>query len=103
MIAEAVDTVFTLGWALLAWIALTALVVTLAGWTVAYAAWVAARTLWAACAAMGARNGLSAPLAAEQPSGGPEAVTAPERRSEPRSRPAPSWAHTDHHRNETTA
>lgn len=30
MIAEAIDTLFTLGWALLAWIALTAAAATLA-------------------------------------------------------------------------
>lgn len=39
MIAEAVDTLIVLGWALLAWIAVAAGVVTLALWTVAATAW----------------------------------------------------------------
>jgi Na+/melibiose symporter-like transporter len=46
VIAEAIDTVWTLGWALLVWIVLTAAVVTLAGWTVVVAAVWACRALW---------------------------------------------------------
>lgn len=46
MIAEAIDTLFTLGWALLAWIVLTAIAATLALYSVIAIAWWTIRALW---------------------------------------------------------
>ncbi|WP_171108629.1 MULTISPECIES: hypothetical protein [unclassified Streptomyces] len=48
MIAEAVDTLITLGWGLLAWIVLTSLAAALALHAVIAIAWWTARTLWRA-------------------------------------------------------
>lgn len=79
MIADAIDTVFTLGWALLAWIVLTAAAATLALYAVVAVVWApvhaARKALGAAFAASGAVRALG-----EQPE-----------RYRPIQRP--SWAH----------
>ena len=46
MIAEAFDTLITLGWAFLAWLAIIAAVVTCALWTLTLAVCLAARAVW---------------------------------------------------------
>jgi hypothetical protein len=87
VIAEAIDTVLTLGWALAAWIVLTALAAALALHTVLVAvAW----------PCMTAQKAVDAALAASR------ALRAlPEHRhahtaSQPPFRPAPAWAQPDH-------
>ena len=85
LFVEAVDTIRTLGWALAAWIVLTAITVTLAAYTViAAVAW--------PCGA--ARDALTAALAASRALRAlPEPQTTPDT---PHARPAPSWAQTQH-------
>src|SRR5688500_5804197 len=79
VIAEVIDTVFTLGWALLAWIAVAAAVGTIVLLTgVALGTW-AWRT---------ARRRAAGPPAASRAS---EPTSAPKRRH------APAWAHTQTH------
>lgn len=90
MIADAVDTVCTLGVALLAWIAVTVLAATLALHAVVAVVWWAGRATVRGVKA--ARAWLYARLSHELPPGGPSVATMPERRSEPH---APSWARTD--------
>ncbi|WP_328439336.1 hypothetical protein OHA71_23650 [Streptomyces sp. NBC_00444] len=46
MIAEAIDTLYTLGWAFLVWFVLTALAATLALYAVIAIAWWTMRALW---------------------------------------------------------
>ncbi|MEU5624247.1 hypothetical protein [Streptomyces tendae] len=46
MIAEAVDTLITLGWAFLAWIAIIAAITTLALWTLTLTVCLTVRALW---------------------------------------------------------
>lgn len=55
MIAEAIDTVWTLGWALLAWIALTAAFGVLGLYAVAVGVWAVGRGLWRCVAPLSAR------------------------------------------------
>lgn len=98
MIAEAIDTGLTLGWALAAWIVGLALAAALALHTVLAIVWWAGRAT--VRAVKGARKALSAPLGDEQPASDSSPAIAAERRSEPRPRPVPSWAHTDHHHEE---
>ncbi|MCX4703900.1 hypothetical protein [Streptomyces sp. NBC_01373] len=93
MIAEAVDTVVTLGWALLAWIALMAVAVGLALYAVAVAVWAVTRATVTAARASCAW--LSWRLAAESPSQAPPVGPIAPEASQPPSRPAPHWAHTD--------
>lgn len=93
MIGEAVDTVITLGWALLAWIAVLAAVasvVLLAG--TAVGAW-AVRGLWRTSRTAGARARRSAPVSR------PETLSRATRdtgtlpsASQAPSRPAPTWS-----------
>jgi hypothetical protein len=98
VIAEAIDTVLTLGWALAAWIVGLALAAALALHTVLAIAW------WAGRAALRARAGLHGRLSVvETPDEGQEPQlpsSAPRSRTR---RPTPSWAHTDHHRVEEAA
>jgi hypothetical protein len=84
LFVEAVDTIRTLGWALIVWIVLMAAVTVLAAYTViAAVAW--------PCGA--ARDALGAALAASRAVRAlPEPQTAPDI---PQARPAPSWARTD--------
>jgi hypothetical protein len=95
VIAEAVDTVLALGWALAARIAVGALAAALALHTLLAVVWWAGRATLRAVKA--ARRGLYAPVSHEQPASDSSPTTTPERRSEPPRRPIPSWAHTDHH------
>jgi hypothetical protein len=91
VIAEAIDTVWTLGWALFGWFVLCAVfaLCTLAV-TVAFACRVTVR------AAMGARAWLSWRLPAELPPQAPREVQAPPEASQRRTaRTAPSWAQPD--------
>jgi hypothetical protein len=94
VIAEAVDTVLTLGWALAGWIAVGALAAALALHTLLAVVWWAGRWAWRAC-----RSAWSAMRAPERGSrDSRDAGDAPkpaERRTAPR--PTPPWAHTDHH------
>jgi hypothetical protein len=84
VIADAVDTAFTLGWALAAWIVLTAA----AGCAAVYAAAVA---VWWPCHA--ARDAVTGALAASWAlralRSHPEPQRAPQRRTAPR---PPAWA-----------
>ena len=89
MIADAIDTALTLGWALAAWIVLTALAGALALHAVIAIAWWAGRATVRAVKA--ARKALSAPLSDEQPASDSSPATTPER---PSGRRVPSWAHT---------
>jgi hypothetical protein len=86
VIAEAIDTVITLGWALLVWIALTAAVVTLAGWTVVVTVVWACRALW---------RGVTGVRALVQHSEAPELLPEPHKPSERHTAaPAPTWTRT---------
>jgi hypothetical protein len=88
VIAEVIDTAVTLGWALLAWIAVFAVVGTVVLFTgVALGTW-AWRT---------ARKRVTGPLAASQPSRAPESVPAPKQRH------TPAWARTQPHDQEEAA
>ena len=100
VIGEAFDTAVTLGLALRAWIALTAATVTLALVSLCVAVVWVCEGVWrgvaAAAAAMGARNALSASLAASSPSEAPELLPHPPGASQARSaHSAPAWARTD--------
>lgn len=87
MIAEAIDTAFTLGWALAVWIVLLAAVASLAVWTVVVTVACVCRAVW---------RGAAAALALAQRSVVPELPrtppVAPQARTEPH---APTWARTD--------
>lgn len=83
MIAEAVDTVITLGWALLAWIALCVLVAVLALHAVIAGVWATVRGVLRAGRALCAR------LSAEPPVSASQSVTAPEGCSAAH---VPNWA-----------
>ena len=81
MIAEAVDTLRTLGWAVLAWLAVGAFAAALGLLAVTAAvAWI----LRAAWRLTGARKGLYARLRAEVPKNAPRMLPTPQRRSQPR-------------------
>jgi len=95
LFVEALDTVRTLGWALIAWLAAVSVFAGLAVYAVVVAVACACRVLWRAAHAVAAlRTHRTAPLAPELPASDSSPATAPERRSGPRLRPAPSWAHT---------
>lgn len=84
MIAEAVDTALTLGWALLVWIVLLAATATLALWTILVTVAWACRALWRGVTA--ARALVQRPAVPELLRDAPAAPQAP---------PRPSWAHTE--------
>ena len=91
MIGEAIDTALTLGWALIAWIAVLATVGTIALLAAAVTGAWAWRAAWRAV--RGAWRGPVAPQ-------GPFEVSritghAPEPSQSHTGPPAPSWAHTD--------
>lgn len=93
MIAEAIDTVITLGWALLAWIVLCALFATAALYTLTVtAAWIVAG-LWRAGRAVAALRTHQAPAGAPN---SPSAVSRDaEDATEPANRhlrPRPTWS-----------
>ena len=92
MIAEAVDTLWTLGWAYLAWIVIVAAVATGALWTGLWLAWCAGRTT--ARGVKAARAALSRRLPASKPSNALRELHAAPGASEAPSRPSPSWART---------
>lgn len=92
MIAEAVDTVVTLGWAFAVWIVLCALAVALAVHTVIAVAWWTARAMRRLT---GPRKALSGPLADERPVDAPRLPRDAHSTPEAPSRPAPSWAPND--------
>ena len=86
MIAEAIDTAYTIGTALLAWIAVAAAVVTVALVTaVLTGAW-AWRTAW---------RGVTAAMSLVQHSSAPELPHEPHSAPQALSRPAPAWADTN--------
>lgn len=142
MIAEAIDTALTLGWALAAWIAVLSAGVTLVMLGVAGAVWWACAWLYARLRAevpakahrlprtrerpaqrrlwlRAARDARPAPTTTapsrprmrccDAPQARREGFPAPTRqrasqgRTAPRARPAPSWAHTNHHRTDHAA
>jgi len=87
VIAEAIDTVLALGWALAAWIALTAAVAALALWAAAYLVWVTGRAVWQACAWLYAHESDSKPF---------RAIPEPREAHKPSgARTAPTWAQPD--------
>jgi hypothetical protein len=96
VIAEAIDTAVTLGWALLVWVLLLGVVGSLAVYAVVAGVWCACRAITrggaAVSAAMAPRKPLTAPLAPELPPGDPEPATAPQRRTAAH---APTWAQPD--------
>jgi hypothetical protein len=94
VIAEAIDTVWTLGVAFLVWIVLCAVFATLALYAVAV-------TVAFACRAM--RRGVTACVAAVQRSPVPESPPEPHKPAEARTRPVPSWARTQPHDTEEAA
>jgi hypothetical protein len=88
--AEAVDTVFTLGWTLLAWIVALAVVAAVALYALVVIGWWVGRILWRAW--RGAWRYLTAPHRASRDS---PATPDPERPSDGRTaRPLPAWAVT---------
>lgn len=84
VIAEAIDTALTLGWALAVWIVLLAAVAGAALYAVVVTVACACRAVW---------RGVAAALAALQRPSGPESL--PEPHEPPHARTAPSWARTD--------
>ena len=96
MIGEAVDTAVTLGWALLAWIVLTAVAVGLGLYAVVVAVWAVGLAVWrTACAVSPARKP-QAPVSRPQPAScGSRGAGTPPGASQAPSRPSPSWARTD--------
>lgn len=93
MIAEAVGTVVTLGWALAAWITAAALVAAVVLHTVAGIVWWAWRVVRAAWAAAASFSTHSRRCSASDGAGGGFPAPDPERPAEART--APSWARTD--------
>jgi hypothetical protein len=86
VIAEAIDTVWTLGWALLVWIVLTAVAATLAGWTVVVAVVWAGRALW---------RGVTGVRALVQHSEAPELLPEPRKPADARTAAStPTWTRT---------
>lgn len=86
MIAEAIDTVFTLGWALIVWIVLLAIVAGLILYAVTVTVWATVRGVWRSRASLCAR------LAAVQEQHAPQEPRDAHAASQPRR--VPSWAHT---------
>lgn len=103
MIADAIDAAISVGWALLAWIVLTAVVATAALYAVAVSVWAVGRFIWltlsAAWAAAASFRTHSRRCGASRGDGGgfplPALERAADRRSGPRAHTAPSWARTD--------
>lgn len=94
LIHDAVSAAVAVWHALLGWLIVTGVVAGIAG------------TAAVACIAPGvkaARRGLRARVSHEQPASDSSPATTPQRRTEPRPRAVPSWAHTDHHRYEEAA
>lgn len=90
MIVEAVDTLRTLGWALLVWIVLLAAVVAFALHTLLVAVVWPPHAAWrAVTGALAASRALRALRAAHET---PDASRA---HAAPQPRPVPTWAHTD--------
>jgi len=85
VIAEAIDTAYTIGAAILAWIVLTAAFATLALYTVVVAVAFACEAVW---------RGVTATVAAVRRSRAPELP--PEPQKPPQARVAPSWAREPH-------
>lgn len=90
MIAEAVDAAIAVGWALLAWIVLTAVFATAALYTLVVAV---------ACAVLAVRRGVVAVLSLVQHSSGSEVVREAPGPADARPalpvRATPTWARTD--------
>lgn len=93
MIAEAVDTVITLGWALRVWILLCAATATLGLYAVAVAVWCAVQATMRGVKA--SRALLYASLVASTPPKVVRELRDAPRASQAPSRPGPSWARTD--------
>ena len=89
MIAEAIDTVLTLGWALAVWIVLVSLTAALALHTVLVAVWWAGRAVWRAWRWLYGRL-----RTVEGRDGDPEPLAHPRPAQSRSRRPVPSWAHT---------
>ena len=92
MIVDLYEAVDRMLWAIAAWIAAGAAVVTAVGFGLAALVWCAwttvRRGVAAAAAWRGLRRGSAAPLAASQPSSVPHEPDAPERLSAPPPRPS---------------
>lgn len=87
MIADAIDAAISVGWALLAWIVLTAVFATAALYAVVVAM---------ACAVLALRRGVVAVLSLVQHSSGPELARVAPEAADGRSAPhVPSWVRTD--------
>lgn len=86
MIAEAVDAAIAVGWALLVWVLLLAVVATAALYTLVVAV---------ACAVLAVRRGVAAVLSLVQHSDAPELARVAPEVAEVRTRPVPSWAYID--------
>ena len=84
LFVEAVDTLRSLGWALIVWIVLLAAVASLALWTVAVTVACACRAIW---------RGVAAALALVQRPSAPELL--PEPHEPPHAHTVPSWAQPD--------
>lgn len=99
LLAEAIDTLHDLGWALCVWLVLVSAVAGLALYAVVTIAWWVARSVWRGCA--GAWRWLQE---ARRASCGSRVVEVPERPADGRTaRPVPSWARTDHHTHKEAA
>lgn len=88
MIAEAIDTLFTFGWALIVWVVLLAIVAGLICYAVAVIVWATVRGVWRSCVWLYAR------LASVQ---APHAPQEHRDAHKPTQARVPSWAHTDRH------
>jgi len=86
VIADAIDTLITLGWAALAWLFVFAAACALVLTAIAAAILTVARGMKTACARL--RDHLRPELTPEQPQEPRSPHTAPQR-------PTPAWAHTD--------
>jgi hypothetical protein len=84
VIAEAIDTAFTLGWAFLIWLVVVAFFAGVALYAV---------VVTVACACRAVRRGVAAALALVQRPSAPELL--PEPHEPPHAHTAPSWARTD--------
>jgi len=84
LFVEAVDTIRALGWALVAWIVLLAVVAGVALYAIVVTVACACRAVW---------RGVTAALAAVQRLSAPELL--PEPHEPPHAHTAPSWARTD--------
>jgi len=94
VIADAIDTAITLGWAFLIWLVILAFFAGAALYTVVVAVGATARGVWRACAWLYSR------LRPELPPGDSQPPTSPERRTAAH---VPSWAHTAHYDDRSAA